>query len=358
MSVKAGVRLLMRKLWAGLSLRRKLSIACVLMTVLPTILTAAITWQPYERAMRQAVFERNQNLAEQIANDIDRMFIEKIKILKIIANNEEIKSMDADRQSVVLKEMVAQTPEMQLAVVSDAAGQQIARWDGKPADKSINYIDRKYYQTVVETGATAISDVLMAKSTGKLGIVTAAPIKNDDQTLLGLLIVNIELQKLINRIAETKIGNTGFAYVVNHEGKIIIDPQRGLIENATDGDYLEPAKAAISGKTGWVEYEYGSQKRLAGYSYAPSAKWGVIAQQPLDEAMVNVHTTKKTGILILIFAAVVAALIGLAIAGALTKPIAEISEATNRLAAGDLTISLEVANQDELGQLAATFHHT
>lgn len=54
---------------------------------------------------------------------------------------------------------------------------------------------------------------------------------------------------------------------------------------------------------------------------------------------------------------VIAILMALAIAGALARPIADISEATNRLAEGDLTVKLEVNSLDEIGQLATNFNH-
>ena len=357
MTIKVGIKMVIRDFWAGLSLRKKLSIAFVIMTLLPIIITTGITWQPYEQTMKNSVVERNRGLAEQIACDIDWMFAEKIRILKFAANSEDMRSMDPVRQATVLSSITTQYPDVQLAVVSNTVGQQIARWDGKLADHSINYIDREYYHTVVTTGTTAISGVIVAKSTQKLGIVIAEPIKDHDQTLLGVLVINIELQKLINHVGEMKIGDTGYAYIVNSKGEIIIHPDLGLIENGMNESYLTPIMAAISGQTGWVEYESDNQKRLAGYSYVPSTKWGVIAQQPLGEAMHNVIDTKKNSVVIMICAAIIAVLIGLTIAGALAKPIADISEATNRLAEGDLSIKLEVTSLDEIGQLADNFNN-
>jgi len=357
MAIKVGLKITIKNFWAVLSLRKKLSITFVMMTLIPIIVTTAITWQPYEQAMKNSIVERNRGHAEQIASDIDWKFGEKIRILKFAAHSADLKSMDPGRQATVLSNIAAQYPDVQLAVVSNVSGQQTARWDGKPADQSINYLDREYYHTVVATGATAISGVLVAKSTQKLGIVIAEPIKDDDQTLLGILIINIELRQLINHVGEMKIGNLGYAYIVNSKGEIIIHPDLGLIDNGMDESSLSPIMAAISGQTGWVEYELDNQTRLAGYSYVPSTKWGVIVQQPLSEAMHNVINLKKNSIVIMISAAIIAMLIGLTIAGALAKPITDISEATNRLAKGDLTIKLEVMSLDEIGKLADNFNN-
>lgn len=357
MTGKTYIRMLAGKLWTDLNLRKKLSIAFVLISVPPLILATVITWHAYEATMRNSVFENNRNLAEQIANEVDRMFLEKIRILKVAAHTAEMKSMDPIRQAAVLKEIATHNPEVQLAVTANTSGRQIARWDGHQANPDITYNDRQYYHAVLANGNTAISDVLEARSTGVLGVVVAEPIISDEHTLVGVLILNIELEKLINRIAVTKSDGAGFAYIVNSSGEIIIDPDRGLIKNAINASVRPPVQAATSGRTGWVEYEETGVKKLAGYSYAPTPRWGIIAEKPLDKALTGVIHIKHLIILIVACTALFAALAGFFIARALAKPIADISAATNRLAAGELNIQLNVTARDELGRLATAFNN-
>jgi len=356
LAIRATLQTLIIQLWARFSLRKKLSIAFVTMTLMPIILITVITWQPQEQIMKNSIIERNRTLAEYIANDINDMFTERIRFLKNVVNNENIKSMAPGQQVSILRDIVTQYPDMQLAVVSDIAGRQIARWDGKEAEHTISYTDREYFNTALKTGETTISGIIMAKSTKKLGIVIAEPIKKDE-SLVGVLIINIELSKLIQRVGDTKVGNMGYAYIVNREGKVIIHPDLGIIDNGADESSLFHIKAAISGQKGWMEYDYNNEKRIAAYSYVPSTKWGVIAQQPLNEAMGNAINIKIKSILVMVSTVVIAILMALAIAGALARPIADISEATNRLAEGDLAVRLEVSTFDEIGQLATNFNN-
>ncbi len=357
MATKVGLKMFIRNFWAGLSLRKKLSIAFVMMALLPIMIATSITWQTYEQSMKDSVMERNQGISNEIACSIDWIFMEKIRVLQFVASSEDMRSMNPARQEKLLQRISVQYPDVQLAVVSNATGQQIARWDGKPADPNISYIDREYYHTVIQKGTTAISGVIVAKSTQKPGVVIAEPIKDNDQTLLGILIINLELEKLIHHLGTVKIGNMGYAYIVDAEGKIIIHPDLGLIENGMDESYLTPIIAEVRDENGWVEYGINNQKRLIGYGHVPSTNWGVIVQQPLDEAMYHVTNLKTKSIAIMISTAIIAVLIGLGIAGALAKPIADISEATHRLADGDLTIRLNIMSLDEIGQLAENFNN-
>jgi len=79
---------------AGISLCTKRIIALAAMALIPLFLANLITLRTAEQLIMKTVFERNRNLAENIADDIDQMFAEKIRMLKIAADNTDINSMD------------------------------------------------------------------------------------------------------------------------------------------------------------------------------------------------------------------------------------------------------------------------
>ncbi len=336
-------------------MRQKLGIAFVIMTTLPLLTTTLITWQPYEEAMTLAVEERNQEQAEQIASEIDWTFAEKIRMLNLLVNNEEILSMNPARQQPVLRYIVAQYPDVQLAVVADRNGRQVARWDGMRPDPTIDYNERAYFQALKQSGKTAISEVLRAYSTRKLGIVIAEPIYRENE-MSGVLIINLELEKLMQRIGAKRRGQSGAAYVINQQGKVIIHPDLGLIENGMDESTVAPVRAALTGESGWIEYETNGKLRLAGYSPVPRTKMGVIVEQSKEEAMTSVNEIKRRSLIVLVLATSLAVAIGLAIAGALSKPIVTIAEAVKRLGTGDWGIRLRTMGQDEINQLAVAFN--
>ena len=346
--------LCIHKFWSELGLRQKLSVAFACMTLIPLIFTMVITWPTTEQAMTQSVYQRNHILAVGIAADVEQTLMEKVRMLKVAAVNSDIRSMNPSRQLLALRALTAQHPDLLMAITVAPDGRLLMRSDGKT--EAGDYSQRDYFQQALTTGDTAYSDVLVSKTTGKLGIMIAQPIKDDDGTLRGMLITGIDLQKLTDQIEQTSIGKTGYTYVVNKEGNVILHPDHSLVENTADVSGLAPVKAAITGRSGWAEYEYNQQKKLAGYSFVPSTRWGLIAQQPLEEALAEVAAIRRTNLLIIAIAAVAAVLIGLAIAGALTRPIADIARAAQRLTEGGTAPNLTVVNRDEIGRLAATFN--
>jgi diguanylate cyclase (GGDEF)-like protein/PAS domain S-box-containing protein len=343
-------------IWGGLGLRRKLSLAFIVMTLAPLLLAAFVTEQEAERIVRQVVFEKNKNLATDIAHDTNHLFMEKIRVLKLLAANPEMKSMDPARQTPVLESVASQYPEIQVAVVADSSGGQLARSDGNPAIRTINYTDREYFQAAMSTGGTAISDVIQSKSADWLGIVLAEPIKKDDQTVGGLLIFNIELNNLSWLTGHVQFGDGGYAYIVNKNGRVIIHPNQLLMETMADYSDRMPVMRVVEGLTGWVEYESGGQKIMAGYSNIPSTGWGLVVEQPLKIAMADVAGVRRVNLLIVVVAALLAIVTSLVLANAIALPIEKISRAAVKVTEGDLQTRLEVESKDELGQLADNFN--
>ncbi len=106
-----------------------------------------------------------------------------------------------------------------------------------------------------------------------------------------------------------------------------------------------------------MRYAYLGRQRLAGYSYASVTQWGIIAEQPLNEAMAGVHRIEKVNALIMACAVFFDVFVAFALAGLLSKPILKLTAAAGKVAAGDLTAEAEINSSDEIGTLASIFNN-
>lgn len=343
-------------LWQMLSLRAKLSVYLVGMTVIPLLLTTAITGYNGEKALTELVIDHNWNAALHTAEDIDRMFGEKIRILRIAAATSEIKSMISEKQLPLLRAIEGQDADILIVTTADAEGNLLARSDAQPIERWINYSSNSYFQNAQQTGKTTISDVILSKTTGYPSIVIAQPIQDEQQKIVGILSITVELRTVMDHINRTKIGQTGYVYLVNQEGHILVHPDWKLVASGEEASQWAPVKAVMEQKTGWTEYEVNRQKKLAAYSYIHTIGWGLVVEQPINEALEYVNHVKRTGIVMSMLAALVASLLSIIIAGMMTKRITTIAALTDHLAAGDLNASIKVTSKDEIGQLALAFN--
>ena len=340
------------KLTGSLDMKKKLMLLFVLIAAIPLVLSALVSAYYSNKALVESVYNNNRMVASALSKEIDEMIAAKMNALIIAASGPEIRSMDTARQMAAMRIIAKQYDDMQGIIIADATGQQTVRTEGKLS----NIADRAYFKGISGGAASVVSEVLIAKGTGKASVILAVPIKDDQAKLRGCLLGVVDLDKLSKYIAQTKIGATGYAFLVDNTGKIVAHPDEKLVKEMADLSAVKPVQAAISRQTGVTDYEYEGAKKLAGYSFVPSAGWGVIAQQPLDEAMAGVIKIRNTGIAFTIGGILLAALGGLFAAGFMTRPIRELVAATDLLAAGDLTAKVSVASRDELGQLARSFN--
>ncbi|MDR3592920.1 MAG: methyl-accepting chemotaxis protein [Negativicutes bacterium] len=335
----------------GFSLKKKLIVGFILLAALPVILTSLVTSYLSNSAIVSMVYENNQKLAVSLADNFNAMIDAKIKVLKVTASSPEIQAMGIPEQLQVLWSLTKQYPEMQLIVI-DAAGNQKVRTEGNLASSA----DRDYFKQVKNGASYAVSDVLVAKGTGKTSVIISVPIKDSLDNFRGALIGSIDVMYLSRIVEETKIGQTGYVALLDRQGRVIAHPDKKLSQEMTDLSFLAPVKEAISGKTGAMSYEYQGARKLAGYSHIPLAGWGIVAQQPYDEALAGANQVRLTGVVATLVAIIIAVIVAFWAAGVLTRPVRELVAAAGRIAEGDLTAKATVASRDELGRMAETFN--
>jgi len=166
----------------------------------------------------------------------------------------------------------------------------------------------------------------------------------------------IDFENLSKNVLATKSGQTGYAFLVDRHGKVIVHPDQTLMKEMADVSTLAPVQGILGGKSGTVAFDSSEGKKLAGYSAVPLSGWGVVVQQPIDEALAGASRVRTTGIAFTLIAVLIAAAVGIFVAGVITRPIAELVGVTRKLAEGDLTAKARVTTNDEMGQLGLAFN--
>ncbi|HWR29700.1 MAG TPA: methyl-accepting chemotaxis protein [Negativicutes bacterium] len=334
------------------SIKRKLITVFIAIAAVPLLLTTIITSMVSSSALTKSAFDNNQKIAQFLAMDINASLVSSVQLLQTMADTEDIQSMDKDKQLAVMKKAEARTENLSTLIVTDSAGAQTVRTKGALASSA----DRDYFTQIVNGMEYAISDVQMGRSTGKTSVVIAVPIRDAQKKLKGSLLGVVDLETLSKKIASTKISNSGYALLVDRQGKIIMHPDADLVKEMTDFSNFEPVREVIAGKTGITSYNYNNQKVLAGYSNVASSGWGVVAQLPSNEAMESANKVKMTGIVFTLLGILLAVMVGFYAAGVFVKPIHELVRVTKKVAEGDLSHKAAVIGKDELGQLASDFN--
>ncbi|NMF07569.1 Cache 3/Cache 2 fusion domain-containing protein [Clostridium beijerinckii] len=181
------------------------------------------------------------------------------------------------------------------------------------------------------------------------------PILDKDKKVIGAIglgnkISNDYLDKTLSNI---KLGKTGYAYILDSEGNVILHPSDSG-KNVSDYDFVQKMH---NEKSGMIEYTYNGVKKLGYYQYFEAWHWYVVTTADYEElnssAKSILTTTIATGGIIIVLGGIIA----LFLANTLVKPINKLKSCMEIASKGDLTIRCNIDSKDEIGVLANSFNN-
>lgn len=177
----------------------------------------------------------------------------------------------------------------------------------------------------------------------------------------------VDTAKFREAVVSIRIGETGYPYVVDSKGLVIVHPVlegRNVID-IKDADGMELGREITKLKEGrliysWMNKELGettARQKMVVLKYFDEMDWIIISGSYLDEIYVSLYTMRN---LLLPGFAIVLALVLLVtprIAGVLTAPINRTITGLQILSTGDLNVQLRITSNDEIGVLANNFNN-
>jgi signal transduction histidine kinase len=177
----------------------------------------------------------------------------------------------------------------------------------------------------------------------------------------GVTVAEVNLKLIWDVITGIRVGEKGYAFVVNAEGRLIAHPDLSLVLRNTDLSHLPQVATALAGATGGantaaiVSGQDGSRV-LSAHAAIPRLGWLVFVQLPVGEALAPVYTSlAQTGAL-LGLGLLLATVAGTFLARRMVVPIRRLQAGAERLGAGDLSQRIAIRTGDEIETLAERFN--
>jgi len=122
---------------------------------------------------------------------------------------------------------------MEVLIITDAQGKVVITNQTKNPD--IDLSDRDYMKKALSSGSETVSEVLTSRFTGNPAIFIVYPIKENDK-IIGTLVGSIKFDSISTYASKIKIGQNGYAYMIDKNGLIVYHPDSSKIlkENASD----------------------------------------------------------------------------------------------------------------------------
>lgn len=338
-------------------LKSKLIVFVSLLLVLTVGFLTAITSIFYYQSSITEAKLNSSYLAASYQQGIDSVLDIYRNQIKITASKSFLtdgKTSAAEQKRLLEEE--AQASGFTYITIADSKGNN---------DKGDQIGDQEFFKQAVN-GAAYISSPFV-KEDNNLVFYIGAPIGSTGKVLYGLL----PYKAFSDELTKIKIGESGYAFVVNKEGKTVIHPDAGNVSNPKD--YIELAKqdssyaptakifkAMMDGKTGTGFSYYKGVRRLVGYIPLSGPEgWSVAVTTPLTQIEGNVRNTLLMSVITGLFLLLGSVLIVRVFAQRITKPILEATQRIERLAHGDLQDDVEITKgKDESARLILALHNT
>ena len=231
--------------------------------------------------------------------------------------------------------------------------------------------DRDWYKAAAQ-GKNFIADPRISRGTDKLQIILAVPIKDNNNTIIGVLSAAVPGAQLSHDIKDITVGKTGYCYIINAAGTVVGHKEPSIVEQMwnnrerarTDSSLQSTAnfeKQAMGASTSSVGYyEYKDVHKIASYAAMKTSGWTVIINAPSEEFMGTVNELRTSMIGIGLVILLIALLIVYFVARTVVRPILTVVSALRNIAQGegDLTVRLPVHGNDEITDMAEYFNET
>jgi signal transduction histidine kinase len=267
-----------------------------------------------------------------------------------------------NRVSVAMRDIAATRSGIAEIFITDRYGGLVAT-SGKTSD--FYQADEEWWQKAFNggKGGTYISDVECDESSNSWCISIALSMFDDKGELIGICKNSLSLNRLLNDIAVFRIDNTGRAFVVDGEGKVLFPRD---VKYADKQVFSKDAlNKLLSGNKRFMFMHNGmlSDKKLfaAFSSITPpidrihGARWTIFVIQEAAEMSVPLERfVTHLGLITICLIALMVPL-GLFFGDRLVRPIQKLREATKRFMAGEKKLGLDIRTNDEIEEFADLF---
>lgn len=386
-------------------LATKLIVGILLGVLLPLVIASVVANQFAANQLREQAGDSVAGVAENTANQMSQALVENIHLVQglsdssdILLHVEEVNAiregteqeildqiLEIDKawienegdiplaQDILLDSMEVNPTAHQLLEFQERFSRHVEVFSTDrygaligSTDLTSDYYqaDEEWWQKAWNNGAgdVYIGDPELDESTGVVALNIAVPIFDQSDTVVGVLRSTLDIQEILDIVADNNFGLEGHIAVFDRNATIIFNARNpgavgrpmpqglqdvGAIE-ATERDWARTSSAAGED----VIIGYAKAKRTGGIQSITDLNWTTGAVLPVSEALAPVTASTQRQLLLGLIATLIAiALVSFLVRRSL-RQVGFISQLFEQINAGNYEARTDVVTNDELGAMA------
>lgn len=358
---------LISKLLGRLSgLKAKLIIPYLILTLLTAMIGTFIVTRLVASSVRERFFNQLDAVSEIAADGIVRKEQDHLADLRLMAFTEGVpeafRSEDGSRLQDILWPL-ALNNEVEVVTALNLDGREIITLAQDPVSgrygvyEGTDFSSYEIVSKILSNDVDQLGDKYAGLLNTRFGpyLYTSAPVKDETNELIGVLMVGTRLDTLLGLINEE-----AFAQIL-----VILDADGALLTSThsyseEEKEFLEltPSRIPGLGEAATKEFQIGDDSYQAKYSHLELRKnpVGILGVALRSNYVVTAESTSRNTFgFIFSLATLAVIIIGYLLSQSIAKPILKLRAVSKAVAEGDLNQRTGFKRSDEIGDLAASF---
>lgn len=213
---------------------------------------------------------------------------------------------------------------------------------------------RVWYQMAMEKKASVVSDAYLDTQTKQMIVSVSIPV-HKNESIIGVLCMDISLGDLAQRLDHLKVGDSGYVTIYDRSNNLVYHPDRSLQGiNVRDVGYSENMLQAVENHVdiNGQKYTHGKESYYGSTSFLQNLGYLVVGVMPEKEYLSMIKHTTNTIVYGFIICIIVLLCVLTGVAVSITDPIKRLTNVAEKLSKGDIETEVSVKSKDEVGQLA------
>lgn len=230
-------------------------------------------------------------------------------------------------------------------------------------DPGFDYPNQDFYASTANKKTTVFSAPYFDE-VRKVDMVTATvPMYNAKNQFIGVTTGDIVLTTITQIVNETKVGESGWAILLDKDGTYLAGPHSDKImkkklQDDEDLNLANLGKRMLEEKNGNMNLEQEEGSVQVYYQELPETHWKLAIVLPDKELVAPVISLVVKMMILALIGIILIIIIVFLYSRSITSQIQQVNQISDYLSQGDFTQIIPITSRDEFGQMFTNFNHT
>ncbi|KQU15429.1 chemotaxis protein [Bacillus sp. Leaf49] len=334
------------------SISKKLVIAFLVVLILPTVALTISAFFTSKTELDKQIMGSAMSQVNAFDTLIDENIGNKAEAVTLFTDDLKAANLQEKNRKATIKELQQYGKINEKDVSAIYAGSEKGLFMQYPVQKMPEGYDpreRPWYQEAKSAdGKQVITKPYVAASTGKM-VITIAQKTKDGSGVIGL---DMEIDSLIQKLKEIKIGQKGYAFIMEKDKTVLADPTQKPGSKVNEN----LANIIFKNKQGNGSYSLNGTDKKVAYVTNELTGWKIGGTMLVSEVEDAAKPVFNTAIIVFSVTLIVAGTLIFFIVRSISNRLSNLARFSKKVSDGDLRDKLQIQSDDEIGQVGKGFN--